>query len=187
MNRLPIVGVMGSGTESHSARASKLGAWLATLEVHLLTGGGGGVMESVSRAFYGVNSRKGLVIGIIPAKGSPGTKQYAGPDQDYPNRYVEVPIYTQLYKDGKEGADILSRNHINILTPRVLVAFPGSAGTASEVRLAYERYHKPIIAYVDRATDIPGLPQSVVSTPEFEKIQSFIVDALSRNEPEYPA
>ena len=34
--------------------------------VHLLTGGGGGVMSAVSEAFHGVPERRGLVIGVIP-------------------------------------------------------------------------------------------------------------------------
>ena len=64
--RLPIVGVMGSGGERHEARASSLGEWLATEDVHLLTGGGGGVMEAVSQAFFNVPDRRGLVLGVIP-------------------------------------------------------------------------------------------------------------------------
>ena len=43
MKRLPIVGVMGSGSESYSDQAARLGRWLAKQDVHLLTGGGGGV------------------------------------------------------------------------------------------------------------------------------------------------
>ena len=67
MKRLPIVGVMGSGRESYSDQAAPLGRWLATQDVHLLTGG---VMGAVSRAFYEVSGRKGLVIGIIPGDAS---------------------------------------------------------------------------------------------------------------------
>lgn len=48
----PVVGVMGSGTSPHEDRASRLGCWLAKQGVHLLTGGGEGVMASVSKAFY---------------------------------------------------------------------------------------------------------------------------------------
>src|SRR5690606_16565050 len=43
--RLPIVGVMGSGS-SASALAEPLGAALAELPIHLLTGGGAGVMAA---------------------------------------------------------------------------------------------------------------------------------------------
>ncbi|HUT02907.1 MAG TPA: DNA-binding protein, partial [bacterium] len=48
VRRLPIVGVLGSGSEPHEEKAKPLGEWLAREGVHLLTGGGGGVMEAVS-------------------------------------------------------------------------------------------------------------------------------------------
>src|SRR5438445_619716 len=43
------IGVIGSGTEEHDDIASEIGALLAAMEVNLLTGGGAGVMRSVSR------------------------------------------------------------------------------------------------------------------------------------------
>ena len=68
-NRLHIVGVMGSGGSPNSERATQLGRWLAQRGVHLLTGGGGGTMASVSKAFAEVEDRRGLVIGVIPGRG----------------------------------------------------------------------------------------------------------------------
>ena len=38
--RLPVVGVLGSGSVAHEERARALGRWLACQGVHLLTGGG---------------------------------------------------------------------------------------------------------------------------------------------------
>ena len=55
-SRLSIVGVMGSGTAPHAERARSVGQWLAQQGVHLLTGGGGGVMEAVSQAFFEVTT-----------------------------------------------------------------------------------------------------------------------------------
>ena len=67
---LPIVGVVASGTESnepeHGRKAQEIGEWLASEGVHLLTGGGGGLMMAVSRAFYEQPNRRGLVIGVLP-------------------------------------------------------------------------------------------------------------------------
>ena len=63
-----MVGVMGSGSEPHRELALPLGAWLARRGVHLLTGGGGGVMASVSEGFAGVGGRRGLVIGVLPGE-----------------------------------------------------------------------------------------------------------------------
>ena len=95
--RIPIVGVMGSGTQSHYERASRLGRWLALEGVHLLTGGGSGVMTSVSQAFYETPDRRGLVIGIIPSiEGS------FAPKAGYPNKWVEIPIFTHLAMTGKK-------------------------------------------------------------------------------------
>src|SRR5262249_16026303 len=63
--RLPIVGVIGSGTDAHQVRAAELGSWLANQGVHLLTGAGQGGMGGVSRVFGETAGRRGLVLGII--------------------------------------------------------------------------------------------------------------------------
>jgi len=86
---------MGSGLHPHPERATELGAWLARQGVHLLTGGGGGVMAAVSEAFHAVGDRRGLVLGVLPAAADAG----AAPDRrasppGYPNPWVEIPIYT---------------------------------------------------------------------------------------------
>ena len=151
-NPLPIVGVMGSGTESHCERAAALGRWLAGEGVHLLTGGGGGVMSAVSEAFCEVPERRGLVIGVLPGverEFEPASPVASRPG--YPNPWVEIAISTHLPLSGRRGLDPLSRNHINVLSSAVLVALPGGAGTASEVALAL-RYHRPVIAYLDDPT-----------------------------------
>lgn len=174
--RLPIVGVLGSGKEPHEEEAKPLGEWLAREGVHLLTGGGGGVMEAVSRAFHHVSPRKGLVIGILP--GTVTDSEYS-PKPGYPNPWVEVPIHTHLPKSGVEGTDPLSRNHLNVLTAEVLVALPGSHGTASEVELAL-RYGRPLIAYLENREQIPELPDEVEVTSDLEAVKAFVRDRLGR-------
>lgn len=174
--RLPIVGVIGSGTNAHSDKAEPLGTWLARQGMHLLTGGGGGVMASVSRAFFEVPEREGLVIGVIPGSVRDGCY---GSNPGYPNQYVEVPIFTHLPLSGTRGTDPMSRNHINILSSDVLVALPGAAGTASEVRLALT-YKKPFIVFCDRREDIEGLPHDVPVEPDFEKVKSFVLASIKR-------
>jgi predicted Rossmann-fold nucleotide-binding protein len=54
-------------------QAIPLGEWLASIGVHLLTGGGKGVMESVSKAFYESPARQGVVLGVIPGLNRGGT------------------------------------------------------------------------------------------------------------------
>lgn len=64
--KIPVVGVMGSGASEWTDLCTALGELLASMGVHLLTGGGKGVMTSVSRAFSQVTNRQGLVLGVIP-------------------------------------------------------------------------------------------------------------------------
>ena len=171
MNRLPIVGVMGAGAHAHEDLAVPLGRRLARLGVHLLTGGGTGVMMSVSRAFAEVEDRAGVVIGVLPLAVEDGGPAAGG---DYPNPWVEVPIRTHL---GKLGADRSSRNHVNILTSDVVVALPGSVGTASEVELSLS-YGRPIILFGDLARADAQPPQVAVATTADE-----VVDFVRRSLP----
>src|ERR1700740_3588200 len=106
------VGVMGSGTDEHDSLARDVGKLLARLGVNLLTGGGRGVMTSVSRAFVQSSERRGICIGIIPCASE---RERTKPKDGYPNPYVELPIYTHLPYSGSRGKDDLSRNHINVL------------------------------------------------------------------------
>src|SRR5262245_40113532 len=107
------VAVIGSGTHEHEALARDIGALVAKLGVNLLTGGGGGVMRSVARAFVRAPRERGISIGIIPCSTE---HDRANPKPGYPNAFVELPIYTHLPKSGDEGTDDLSRNHINVLS-----------------------------------------------------------------------
>jgi uncharacterized protein (TIGR00725 family) len=173
--RLPIVGVIGSGTDPHTERATRIGAWLATLDVHLLTGGGGGVMESVSRAFAGVPGRQGSIIGILPGAPSAGGK---APRAGYPHPYVEIAIRTHLPLSGTRGTEPMSRNHINVLTAKVIIALPGSAGTASELALALA-YGRPAIAHIDTPADIEGFPSGIPVEPDFDTVRRFVTEVLS--------
>jgi uncharacterized protein (TIGR00725 family) len=176
--RLRVVGVLGSGEEAHAERAEPLGRWLAGLGVHLLTGGGGGVMEAASRAFAAVPGRRGLVLGILPAAPDDPARPRAG----YPNPWVEVAVRTHLPETGARGADPLSRNHLNVLTADVLVALPGGAGTASEVELAL-RYGRPLVAFVRDAAEIPGLPAAAPRAAAFAGVQAFVRARLAGGPP----
>ena len=170
---MAIVGVMGSGNEASKGRARVLGQWLAREHVHLLTGGGGGLMEAVSRAFHETPGRSGRVLGILPGIEAP---RFGDPGP-YPNPWVEIPIYTHLPLSGLEGTETGSRNHINVLTSDVIVALAGGAGTASEVTLAV-KYERPVIAFLDSPGDIPNLPENVRIESRFEAIQAFVRGAL---------
>ncbi len=183
MTRLPIVGVMGSGTEPHAERSLALGGALARLGVHLLTGGGAGVMHEVSRAFCETPGRAGLAIGVLPAGALPaGTlpasgREKAAPPPGYPNRWVEIPIATHLPHSGARGREQGSRNHINILSSDAVVALPGSAGTASEVALAVE-YGRPVLAFLADRAELVGLPDEVRVVDDIEAVMAFLREVL---------
>ena len=175
VERLPVVGVMGSGADDHLERCEALGLWLAGLDVHLLTGGGAGVMAAVSRAFAEVDDRAGKVLGVLPCREDDPSLSPDG----YPNPWVEIVIRTHLPHSGARGTGPASRNHLNVLTADVLVALPGSAGTASEVALS-QRYGRPLVAWVDGPDDIPGLAPEVPLAASLEEVRDFVTAALRR-------
>jgi uncharacterized protein (TIGR00725 family) len=172
--RLPIVAVIGSGSLEHTERAERLGAWLATQGVHLLTGAGQGVMAAVSRAFAKTEGRKGMVLGVLPS----AVDRPDVPKHGYPNEWVEVPICTHLPLSGAHGEDLGSRNHLVVLSANVIVALPGGRGTASEARLAL-RYRRPIIAYLEGPDELPELPAGVRSEGDWPRIRAFVASVIN--------
>jgi uncharacterized protein (TIGR00725 family) len=174
MTRRPIVGVMGSGTVAHSTQSAEIGRWLARQGVHLLTGGGGGTMAAVSRAFYETRARRGLVLAVIPSdSGGPPTMAKPG----YPNRWVEICIRTHLPLSGSQGTDLRSRNHINVLSSDILIFLPGGAGTRSEMDLAIA-YGRPAVAYAP-ARFTRAVPDSIARVDSFQELQRVVRQMLS--------
>ncbi len=162
--RLPIVGVMGSGAEPHEELAAPLGAWIARSGFHLLTGGGGGVMEAAARAFCAIPGRRGLSIGIVRCDEAPRPDGATGLWRHRPRRqndWLELPIQTHLHAS---DVSVHSRNHLNVLTADALVVLPGDTGTASEVELA-ARYGRDVVLFLGEgrvggrsAADLAGDP-----------------------------
>lgn len=52
--------VVGSGGDEHAGPALQVGGLLAKFSVNLLTGGGGGVMASVGRAYTAAQRASGV-------------------------------------------------------------------------------------------------------------------------------
>ena len=167
------VGVIGSGHDAHESLARDIGRLLADLEVNLLTGGGGGVMEAVSRAFTEARRGAGVCIGIIPCSQADPSR----PKDGYPNQFVELPIYTHLPLSGERGQDSLSRNHINVLSSAAIIALPGQAGTASEVSLAL-RYRKPVIVYSPDGALVKHFPQGARRAVNVDDVRGFLGEFL---------
>lgn len=162
------VGVMGSGTDPHEELSAGVGRLLAELEVNLLTGGGRGVMEAVSRSYLSARRGRGISIGVIPCEeGDP-----ARPKRGYPNAFVELPIYTHLPFSGDRGQDPLSRNHINILTCAAIVVLPGTAGTAAEAALAL-RYERPTVIHAPGASLASHFPRELPRAADTAEVRRF--------------
>lgn len=180
IQRLKIIGVMGSHAllEGQDAFAVSLGQLIARLGCDLLTGGGTGAMEAVCKAFTEVADRRGRCIGIIPARVSLRDGVYER-KANYPNRYVEVPIYTHLDKSGAEGLQLRSRNHVNALTSDAIVVLEGGDGTVSEAYLAV-RYRNPIIAFLSDPDRMPALDSlGVKKTNRIEEVEAFLQAEVS--------
>ncbi len=124
MKKLPIVGVMGSGRQKWDDYALPLGMALAKRPVHLLTGGGYGVMQSVAAAFVSVSPRQGLSIGCIPTKEE--GQNFVPVSDSYPNRYIELPIFTPLPVFNRENPDAINRMffQVTLLLPCPVVWGP---------------------------------------------------------------
>jgi uncharacterized protein (TIGR00725 family) len=179
VRRQKIIGVMAPhrlADEQQEAVALQLGELIARLGADLLTGGGGGAMEVVCRAFADVDERSGRVIGIIPAEVSLQRSRYGRKD-GYPNPYVEIPIYTHLHQSGPEGLLLRSRNHINVLTSDVVVLLEGGNGTLAEAHLAV-RYRRPVIAFLADGHQMAGLGTlPIPKTHRVEEVEAFIRQA----------
>ena len=180
--RRTVVAVIGSGRTA-DPHAAEVGRLIATLGHDLLTGGGRGVMEAVSRAFFETAPRRGIVIGIVPAevRGLQELEERNATDiryelpPGYPNDWVELAIYTHLPDSGPDGTLHTSRNHLNVLSADAIVALPGREGTESEIWLATQ-YGVPIVAYGDHQ---PAAPHAIPHAATLDALRAFLTRALS--------
>jgi predicted Rossmann-fold nucleotide-binding protein len=176
-----VVAVIGSGRNG-DPHAADVGHLIATLGHDLLTGGGRGVMEAVSRAFFETSPRRGIVIGVVPgfvtALGELEQRIVTDVGYDlpagYPNEWVELTIYTHLPDSGSEGTMASSRNHINVLSADAIVALPGREGTESEIWLATQ-YGIPIVAYGNHG---PTVPHGIRHVATIDALRDFLVRSL---------
>ena len=140
LRRLPIIGLFGSGTNlspERTALAHDVGVLIARLGAHLLTGASYAVTEAAAEGFVSVKRRRGICIGAI-ARDRTGAFDKANSGKDgtpYPNRYVELALFTTV-PDVEKAADDNGRNELNVLTANAIIALPGSAGTRRELEVA---------------------------------------------------
>ncbi len=105
------------------AVAEDVGRLLGRLGCVVISGGGTGVMEAVSR---GACQAGALTIGLLP-----GDQLAQG------NPWLDVVLPTGIG---------YARNSANVLAADVVIAIGGSSGTLSEIAYAW-LYDKPIIAW----------------------------------------
>ena len=141
LRKLPIIAVFGQGSPIPAERAElarAVGAMVARIGAHLLTGAGYGVMAAASEGFTAVEPRAGLSIGIVPRR-QRGSFETPNRDPDgrlYPNPFVEIAIMTPLPPRAVDWRHVPARNHINVLTAHAIMALPGRVGTRNELDMA---------------------------------------------------
>ncbi|MBN1785980.1 MAG: TIGR00725 family protein [Candidatus Methanofastidiosa archaeon] len=106
--------------------AYELGKELAPLGHVVINGGRGGIMEGVSR---GVKEMGGLVIGILP-----GDTRRSG------NGHLSAEVVTGMGE---------MRNFLLVLSGDLIIAFPGSYGTVSEISFSMRNNKRIIIVRPD--------------------------------------
>jgi uncharacterized protein (TIGR00725 family) len=161
LRKLPIVAVLGQGTPlapERAALAREVGAMVAHLGAHLLTGGGYGVMAAAAEGFTAIAPRAGLSIGIVPrAQDGPFDAPNRDPDgRPYPNAFVEIAVMTPLPPRPGNWRNEPVRNHINILTADAIVVLPGGAGTRNELDMAAAYRNEAALPREQRRTVLIG-------------------------------
>jgi len=136
-----LIGVIGAAQPSAAgyAAAREVGRLLAAAGAVVVCGGLGGVMEAVCR---GAHEGGGLSVGILP-----------GPDQREANRWVTIPVATNMGH---------ARNVIIAHSARALIAVEGSYGTLSEMAVAL-KLGRPVLAL---GMEQPLAGARVVATPQ---------------------
>ena len=109
------IGVIGGATasEQNYTMAYELGTHIAARGAVLVCGGLGGIMEAVSKGVY---DNGGTAMGILP-----------GTDKTSANPFITVAVPTGMG---------IARNTLVVRASDVLIAFPGSYGTLSEIAFA---------------------------------------------------
>ncbi|MBX2834110.1 MAG: hypothetical protein KTR28_03965 [Micavibrio sp.] len=179
INKIPIVGVMGSHDEEWEDYADPVGDLLARRGFNLLTGAGGGVMTAVARSFTMVKDRPGVAVGILPAVDYKGQNLSQA---EFPNPHIEVPIITPLSSKAQGDAMPYSRNLVNVMSSQALIILPGSHGTQNEVSIAL-LYDKPMIMFgPDEA--FAKFPQEPLRADTIEHVKQFLNDVFGEEDAE---
>lgn len=172
IERKPIIGVMGSHEKDWEAFSVPVGQMIADHDYRLLTGAGGGVMTAVAKAFCEQPGRRGVSLGVVP------TVEYDGgrvTREEYPNPYIELPIFVPLDKKVESDKNPYSRNHVNVMTSNALVILPGDHGTRNEVSLGIQ-YNKPMVLFGPES-EFEKFPEQPMRTSDIDELREFLEHA----------
>lgn len=172
LNKLPIIGVMGSHEDDWSELSYPLGRLICDMGYNLLTGAGDGVMTKVAKAFTESQNRPGRCIGIYPVEKNPDISN----KQIYPNPYIEIPIIVPLLPKADHHAMPYSKNLVNIMSSDIVIALPGLYGTKTEVSYAIQ-IKKPLILFGPEG-EFRDFPQEPTRTKTIEDVEEFIKEKL---------
>ena len=173
--RKPIIGVMGSSETPWEKYATPIGTLIADHDYRLLTGAGAGVMTAVAKAFCETPGRQGVSLGVVPTVDYEGG--YVARDE-YPNPYIELPIFVPLDKKAENDKNPYSRNHVNVMTSNALVILPGDHGTRNEVSIGIQ-YKKPMILFGPEA-EFETFPEQPVRSEDIEEVREFLEQATAK-------
>ncbi len=140
--QVSVVGGRSEVAPEFLALARELGGAIASKGAILVCGGLGGIMEAAAR---GAKERSGLTVGIIP--------EY---DKETANPFIDIVIPSGLGH---------ARNILVAASGDIIVAFPGSHGTRSEISIAL-KLSRPVLGMRDWGA-IPGVRQ-IDGVTEFE-------------------
>ncbi len=130
------IGVIGGNSinETDTTLAYEVGKCIAQNNAVLICGGLGGTMEAASR---GAAEQGGVVVGILP-----------GEDKQNANPFINIALPTGMG---------IGRNILVVRSSDVLIAFPGSYGTLSEIALALNS--RKIVIYMPGSWNISKIGQ----------------------------
>ncbi|MHA2140260.1 MAG: TIGR00725 family protein [Candidatus Thorarchaeota archaeon] len=129
--------------------AEAVGEEIAKRGAAVVCGGLGGVMEAACR---GAKKHDGLTIGILPSN-----------QKEHANRYVDIAIPTGMG---------YTRNYLVAKTGDAVIAIAGSAGTLSEMAIAWFS-DRPIIALVPSG----GWAQRLAGTKIDDRREDIVIPA----------
>ncbi|CAE8608824.1 unnamed protein product [Polarella glacialis] len=164
--RRPVVCVTGSGSSEERRLAESFGDWCARSGCHVLTGGGGGVMTSVSRAFAEARTDCefkdcGLVLAVLPGLPAAHASEWATAREEVTSKLLvdqsqgrlQYSVVLDSSADEPEEAIVAPRGYPNEFVDVAVRTHLPSSGSAGQSLLS--RNHISVLS-ADVIVALPG-------------------------------